>query len=168
MEFQSKYFKLFPAHQMWHSWVEHQIRSHQKLLSLSGRLRHFLDDFDSPKALRDAIAYDPQGSLSDIVKQGMLRVHSAYICELLLETHDSITVQYPQEKEDEIIPQITKLLHNELPLQHGRTLTIPYGCQTGWNWSKFSKDNPNGLKEYKPNDKRTRAKEVDILDRVIR
>lgn len=97
----------------------------------------------------------------------MLRVHGAYICELLLENHDSIVVQYPEEKEDEIIPKILNLLHNELPLQHSRTLTIPYGCQTGWNWGKFSKDNPNGLKDYRPNDKRSRAPEVDILDRKL-
>lgn len=167
MEFQSKYFRLFPAHQMWHSWIEHQIMAYQRLLSLSGRLRHFLGRTDSADVLRDAIAYDPQCSLSDIVKQGMLRVHGAYICELLLENHDSIVVQYPEEKEDEIIPKILKLLHHELPLQHSRTLTIPYGCQTGWNWGKFSKDNPNGLKDYKPNDKRSRAPEVDILDRKL-
>jgi DNA polymerase-1 len=168
MEFQSKYFKLFPAHQMWHSWVEHQIRANQKLLSLSGRLRHFLGRVDSPDVLRDAIAYDPQCSLSDIVKQGLLQVHSAYICELLMDNHDAILLQYPEEKEDEIIPKILGLLHHELPLQHNRTLTIPYGCQTGWNWGKFSKDNPNGLKEYKPNDQRARTPEVDILDRVFR
>jgi len=167
-DFQPKYFKAFPAHQHWHSWVEEQIRAHQRLTNLTGRQRIFFGRSDDPKTIRDAIAYDPQGSLSDIVKMGMLKVWRANICELLMENHDSILVQYPQEKEDEIIPKILKLLRHPVELRYGRTLNIPYGCKTGWNWGEYSKENPDGLKGYKPGDKRTRTPEVHILDRRIR
>jgi DNA polymerase I-like protein with 3'-5' exonuclease and polymerase domains len=167
-DFQPKYFHAFPFLRHWHAWVEEQIRAHHRLINLTGRVRHFFGRADSPDTIRDAIAYDPQGSLSDIVNQGMLQVWRANDCQLLLQNHDSILVQYPQEKEDEIVPKILKQLEDELLLQHGRKLVIPYGCQTGWNWGKFSKDNPDGLKEYKPGDQRTRAPEVHILDRKLR
>lgn len=173
-EFQPKYFRAFPAHQHWHVWVEEQIRAHHQLSTLTGRLRTFFGRADDPKVIREAVAYDPQGSLSDIVKHGMLNVWRADICELLMENHDSILVQYPEEKEDEIVPKILELLRYPIQLKHGRTLTIPYGCKTGWNWGEFNTDpkkgpiNPDGLKSYKPNDKRTRAPEVHILDRFVR
>jgi hypothetical protein len=167
-EFQPKYFGAFPAHRHWHAWVEEQIRAHHRLVNLTGRVRHFFGRADSPDTIRDAVAYDPQGSLSDIVNQGMLQVWRAGDCQLLMQNHDSIIVQYPQEKEDEIIPKILQQLRSDVPLQHGRTLTIPYGCQTGWNWGKFSEKNPDGLKSYKPGDQRTRTPEVHILDRKLR
>jgi DNA polymerase I len=167
-EFQPRYFKAFPVHNHWWRWVEEQVRAHHSLVNLTGRERTFFGRADDPKVIRDAIAYDPQGSLSDIVNQGMLQVWRAGDCQLLMQNHDSIVVQYPQEKEDEIIPKILQQLRSDLPLRHGRTLTIPYGCQTGWNWGKFSEKNPDGLKSYKPGDQRTRTPKVHILDRVVR
>jgi DNA polymerase I len=168
IDFQDKYFKAFPAHRMWHSWVEEQVHAHGKLLSLTGRLRHFFGRRDSDDVIREAIAYDPQGSLADIVNQGMLQVYIAGDCQLLMQNHDSILVQYPQEKEDEIIPSLLKQLKNPIQLKHGRTLMIPYGCKTGWNWGDFSETNQDGLKKYQPNDKRTRTPEVSFLDRKLR
>ena len=46
-------------------------------LSLTERERHFFGRRDADDVLREAIAYDPQGSLSDIVKRGMLNVFKA-------------------------------------------------------------------------------------------
>lgn len=166
--FQPKYFKAFPGHHMWHNWVEEQIKAHGKLISLTGRVRHFFGRRDDDKVIREAIAYDPQGSLSDIVNRGMIAVWKSDICQLLMQNHDSILVQYPQEEEDEIIPQVLELLKYPIRLQHGRTLMIPYGCKTGWNWGEFSKDNPDGLKSYKPGDQRTRQPKVHLLDRKLR
>jgi DNA polymerase I-like protein with 3'-5' exonuclease and polymerase domains len=167
-DFQPKYMKAFPAHNYWHNWVEEQIRAHQRLINLTGRQRIFFGRPDSADVVREAIAYDPQGSLSDIVKRGMLNVWRANIIQLLMENHDSILVQYPQEKEDEIIPKVLHLLNHELPLKHGRSLMIPYGCKTGWNWGEFDdKKNPGGLKSYKPGDKRSRPEAIHILDRRV-
>jgi len=164
IDFQEKYFKAFPAHQMWHASVRERIRSYGYLVSLMGRKRYFFGRRDSDDTIREATAYDPQGSLSDIVNQGMLHVWRANNCELLMQNHDSILIQYPQEKEDEIIPKIQDQLWHEIPLRHDRTLTIPYGCQTGWNWGKYSESNPDGIKSYQPSDKRTRQTCVRIVD----
>jgi DNA polymerase I len=168
IDFQRKYFKPFPAHQNWHAWVETQIRSYGRLTSLTGRLRHFFGRRDSHDVLREAIAYDPQCSLADIVNRDMLRVWTAGDCQLLMQNHDSILVQYPEEKEDEIVQKIQSLLYHEILLKHNRTLTIPYGCKTGWNWGDFSESNPDGLQKYGAEDKRRRTPEVHILDRKVR
>src|SRR5262245_66556553 len=99
----------------------------------------------------------------------MLVVWRADIIHLLMQNEVSIVVQYSHEKDDEIRPEILELLHHPVRLQHGRTLVIPYGCKTGWNWGEYDAEgNPDGLKKYKPGDKRTRQPQVHLLDRKLR
>lgn len=167
-EFQPKYFRAFPAHLQWHAAVERTLRSEGVLTSLTGRRRHFFGRRDSAETLREAIANDPQGSLADIVNGGMLQVWQDRYCELLLQNHDAIVVQYRESEEDIIIPKILLGLRRPVKLKHGRELVIPYGVRTGWNWGEHSEGNPDGLKKYKPGDERVRTPQVSILDRKFR
>jgi hypothetical protein len=85
---------------------------------------------------------------------------------LMAQDHDATTWMYPEEMEDDIIPKLQQTLAVEVPLKHGRSLRIPYDCQTGWNRGKFdAQKNPNGLIEYKGKDTRRREEEAGILDR---
>lgn len=166
-EFQPAYFKAFPAHLRWHAWVEQQVKSSGTIVNLTGRKRQFWGRRDDPAVLREAIAYDPQGSLADIVNNGMLQVWSARRCQLLMQVHDAIVVQYPEEREDEIIPIIQQQLRYPVPI-NDRQLIIPYGCKTGWNFGEYNEhSNPEGLRKWKGNDKRRRQKTPGILDRVF-
>lgn len=167
-DFQLVYFPAFPAHKQWHNHVEGTLRSTGILVSLTGRRRHFFGRRDTDETLREAIAYDPQGSLADIVNRGMLAVWRRRDVELLMQMHDAIVVQYPEREEDEIVPKIIKQLNYPVELRHGRELNIPYGAKTGWNFGEFSKDNQDGLKTYQPSDKRKRSAEVHFLDRKVR
>lgn len=167
-EFQPIYFHAFPAHKEWHEHVRRKLLESGTIISLLGRKRQFWGRRNDPATLREAIAYDPQGSLSDIVNNGMLNVWRSNSCSLLLQVHDAIVVQYPAEKEDEIIPQILKLLRYPVMI-NDRSLVIPYGCKTGWNFGEYNeKANPHGLKTYKGPDRRTAPKKVGILDRILR
>ncbi len=167
-DFQPKYFTAFPSHQEWHRWVDEQIRTSGLLTSLTGRRRHFFGRRGDDSTLREAIAYDPQGSLADIVNTAMLRIWRQRTADLLMQDHDAITVQYPEEREDEIIPQILEQLKVRVELNNGRVLEIPYDAKTGWNRGDFSSENQSGLKDWRGGDKRKRPKEVDILDRKFR
>jgi len=51
-----------------------------------------------------------------------------------------------EEMEDEVIPKLQQLLTEEIPLQHGRTLAIPYDCQTGWNKGKYDPNKNQTIK----------------------
>lgn len=163
-EFQTKYFAVFPAHLQWHEWVGDTLKRTGQLTTLTGRRRHFFGRRNDPDTLRAAIAYDPQGALADIVNQGMLQLWRERVCILLMQIHDAVIVQYPEELEDKIIPQIKKLLEHRVELKNGRGLVIPYGCKTGWNWGEWTKENPNGLKSYKGGDKRKRIEEAELVD----
>lgn len=168
-DFQPKYFKAFPAHLRWHGAVERAIRSEGMLVSLTGRKRQFWGRRDADDTFRAALAFDPQGSLADIVNTGMLRVWEARDAILLMQNHDAVVVEFPEDLEDVIIPKLKNQLTQEVELSHGRTLRIPYDAKTGWNWGEWKEgENPNGLKSYKPGDKRKREAAVSILDRRVR
>jgi DNA polymerase I len=167
-DFQSKYFKGFPGHIQWHVRVAADLARDGYLVSLLGRRRHFLGRLTDPATIREAIAFDPQTSLARMLNQGMLQVWRANICQLLMQIHDAILVQYPTEQEDEIIPQLKRLISVPVELAHGRTLVIPYEVKTGWNWSDFSEKNPDGLKKYDGSDKRNRTEAARWMDQAFR
>jgi DNA polymerase I len=167
-QFQPKYFAAFPAHRRWHDYVRDQLYRVGFLVTLTGRKRWFFGRRNDPATLREAIAYDPQGSLADIVNRAMLRIWRNRTAILMMQDHDALTFMYPEEQESEIIPALQSQLIEEIPLQHGRTLCIPYDCKVGWNKGEFdARANPDGLKDYRGEDKRTRTPEVSILDRII-
>jgi len=167
-EFQPIYFRAFPAHLRWHQWVRETIQREGVLVSLLGRKRQFWGRRTDPEVLRAAIAYDPQGSLGDIVNRGMINLWRLNLCQLLMQVHDAVVVQYPEEKEDEIVPKIQAALRYPVRIKD-REMIIPYGCKTGWNFGEFNeKTNPEGLKSYKGKDKRKRSPVLGILDREFR
>ena len=166
--FQPAYFSAFPAHLLWQDYVDNTLRKNGYLISLLGRKRWFFGRRNDPSTLREAIAYDPQSSLADIVNTAMLNIWRKNYVMIMTQEHDAITFMYPEHLEDEILPQLMNDLVIDVPLAHGRVLRIPYDAETGWNKGKYDPvKNPNGLKEYKGHDDRKRIKESNLLDRII-
>lgn len=161
-EFQRKYFNAFPSHQRWHAHVASELLQFGNLTTITGRRRWFFGRRNDDATVREAIAFDPQGSVGDILNRGMLNVWRLDICQLLLQIHDAILIQYPEEKEDEIVPQVLKAIKVPISLNNGRTLLIPSEAQTGWNWAKHSETNPDGLRKYKGGDTRRRQRQPQI------
>lgn len=182
--FQSKYFSAFPSHQRWHAAIASELAQTGNLITLTGRRRWFFGRRNDDTTIREAIAFGPQGAVGDILNMGMLRVWRLGICQLLLQIHDAILIQYPEEREDEILPQVLRAIEVSVPLNNGRTLIIPSEAQIGWNWAKQDVDqnkdsptygqvigNPDGLRKYKGHDPRRRtpdAPQMSKLDRILR
>lgn len=167
-EFQPIYFKAFPAHLLWHQWVEDEIRSTGILTTLTGRKRHFFGRRIEASTIREAIAFDPQGSLADIVNTAMQNIWRKGYCQVMMQEHDALTFQYPEKDEDKIIPMLMADLIIPIPLAGGRVLRIPYDCQVGWNKSKYHPEkNPNGLKDYAGHDERKRQTSLGLMDRPV-
>lgn len=171
MEFQPKYFTAFPAHLQWQEWVSDQLRQFGYLITLTGRKRHFFGRRNDDSTLREAIAYDPQGSLADLVNRAMLNIWRNRTAILMLHDHDALTFMYPEAEEERVVPALLAQLTIPLELEHGRTLRIPYDAKTGWNRGDYNeKTNPDGLKDFYGKDerKRTRKAQGSILDRPLR
>ncbi len=173
--FQRNYFDTFPCIPELHKHIAKQLRLTASLTTLFGRRRYFFDRI--PKAslvnlgtsatMREAVAYGPQSMTAEEINIGLLRVWRTDLVQLLLQVHDSILVQFPEELEDEIVPQILKLLEVTLTLTAGRKFTVPVEAKTGWNYGDVSYDekgkptkNSFGLAKWKGHDKRSRPKGI--------
>jgi len=169
-EFQTKYFAAFPAHQRWHAAVASELLQYGNLTTLTGRRRWFFGRRNDDTTVRETIAYGPQGAVGDILNQGMLRVWRFNICQLLLQIHDAILVQYPEHLEAEILPVLIETIKVPIQLKNGRTLIIPSEAQVGWNWAKHEHKNPDGLRKWTGNDERRRTPDepkVGRLDSIL-
>ena len=169
-DFQPKYFKAFPSHQKWQARVDDELRRYGFIVNLTGRKRNFFGRRNDPDILREAIAYDPQGSLADIVNRAALRLWRERYALLVMHDHDALTFMYPEALEDEIAPRLQTEIVEHIPLKNGRTLSIPYDIKVGWNKGDYNaQTNPDGLRDYAPGDKeRRRRPKAGILDRIIR
>jgi DNA polymerase-1 len=166
--FQPKYFTAFPAHLRWHGWVNDQLQRAGYLISLTGRKRWFFGRRNDPSTQREGVAFNPQGSLADIVNRAMLRIWRLRPCLIMMQDHDALTFMYKEEDEDVIIPQLQEMLVEEIPLEHGRTLSIPYDCKVGWNKGDYdAESNVDGLRDYEAHDERRRQPKVSIMDRLL-
>lgn len=164
--FQPKYFRAFPAHERWHEWVRQKILRDGFITTFMGRRRHFFGRRWDEDTVKAAIAYEPQSGVADYLAEGILALWPQDLCQILLQVHDALLVQFPEEAECEVVPQIKKALEITVPLLHGRDLVIPTEAETGWNWGKYDeKKNPNGIRPFTGEDKRKRVKGESILDR---
>ena len=119
------------------------------------------------KLLKEAIAYDPQGSLADIVNRALLHLWKMNIAIIMFQDHDALTFMYPERDEERILPILRDNLVIPIPLAGGRTLRIPFDCETGWNKGHWHPEkNPDGLKEYEGLDNRKRSAIKGLLDRT--
>jgi DNA polymerase-1 len=163
--FQPNYFRAFPSHQKWHAWVSSKLMKDGFITTFMGRRRTFFGRRWERDTIKAAVAYEPQGSIADYLNRGMLAVWKANVCQLLLQQHDAILIQYREEVEDEIIPRIKKMLELEIPLLYGRSLVIPTEAKVGWNWGEANETNPNGLVVFTGHDTRIKQDAPSLLDR---
>lgn len=158
VEFQQKYFTAFPGIRLWHQWVAQQIQTTQTLTTFWGRERQFFGRPNDDTTLREAIAFEPQSCTADRTNFGLLRIWQdlGKSVQLLAQTHDSVTFQYPKRLRDEVVPQAVRLM--EIPITvKGRTMIVPGEAKIGYNWGYQRVDkatgkilNPNGLRKYRP------------------
>jgi len=156
-QFQRNYFAAFQCIPAWHEWVGRELKESSALTTLLGRRRYFFGRPADAKNLRDAIAYSPQSMTADEIDTGIIRLWRAQRVQLLLQVHDNVLFQFPEEQEDEIIPWAVEQLRLDIPLTADRSYHVPVGVKTGWNGGDFGKANPDGLKKWEGGDDRTRS-----------
>lgn len=172
--FQDGYFAAFPGIRKWHHWVAQRLQLDGHLTTLLGRQRHFFGRLNDDATLREAVAYEPQSTVGDLLNLAAWRIwHRRGPVRLMAQLHDAVLVEFPDEPkhEAEVASYVTSLMRTELQAG-GKTFVIPNDFSSGWNWGKFN-DNPkrgpinlHGVKKLKGVETRTRPPEPG-LDRVI-
>jgi DNA polymerase I-like protein with 3'-5' exonuclease and polymerase domains len=147
-DFQALYFRTFPAIPKLHEWVRTKIVEEGNLVTPFGRKRWFFGRRDENDTLKQAVAHMGQSMTADEMNNAMLAVWRLNIANIMLQGHDSILVQYPEERENEVVPQLLQSMRVPLELEGGRSFVVPVECKVGWNWAIASDENPNGLSKY--------------------
>lgn len=164
--FQVAYFRAFPAigsfdHDPaaanYHTWVRKQLATLGYITTPFGRRRFFFGRPTDDSTLREAIAYAPQSMTADEIDTGILSLWRAHRIQLLIQVHDSILLQYPEDEEETILPWAIKTLQTKLVLKRGREFTVPVDAKVGYNWGDFdATTNPDGLAKWRGVDTRKR------------
>lgn len=154
--FQQSYFDAFPCIPAWHSWVENEIKQNAQLITPFGRRRFFWGRPNDKATIREAVAFVPQSMTAEEINTGILRLWRSNRVQLLMQVHDSILFQFPEELEEEIVPWALELLQVHLNLVKGRDFFVPTEAKTGWNWGNYGEENPDGLAKWKGKDTRKR------------
>lgn len=169
-DFQDRYFGAFPELQKRIEWVDNEIISNGAITTLFGRRRFFLKRRGDNKTLNEGCAFEPQSMTAEEINHAMLKVFRLReqfpLLQMLLQVHDSLLLQYPEEYETQgIIPAVKKAFTTVLELRAGRSFYVPCEVQVGWNWGYPEYDrttkavigNPSGMIKYKGLDTRTRV-----------
>lgn len=180
-DFQQRYNRgencAYPGFQRWWQWTATQLQLTHQLTTPFGRKRHFFGRPGDDTTLREAIAFLPQSTTADRMNLGLWRVwrHMPEV-QLLAQTYDSISFQYPEDADEAaVIQKALKLIEVELRSPSGRRYVVPGEAKIGWNWGsqvtpkdvatalakglKPPRLNPEGLIKWKPGmtDSRQRA-----------
>jgi len=166
-DFQARYFAAFPTigttsrsdhlAPNWHNSVRHHLKSDGYITTLLGRRRYFFGRWNDDATLREAIAYEPQSLTADEIDLGLLALFRADRVQLLVQVHDSILFQYPEQQESDIIPWALRALRIPIALAQGREFVVPVEAKVGWNWADAGDTNVDGLIKWRGSDSRTRS-----------
>lgn len=157
-EFQKNYFSALPCIPAWHRSVFNELETSNSLTTPFGRRRFFFGRPKEAATRREAVAFQPQSMTADEINTGILALWQSHRVQLLVQVHDSILFQFPEELENEVVPWALETLRTHLLLVNDRDFVVPTEAMTGWNWGYHDKDkNPDGLKKWKGGDARRRT-----------
>ena len=158
--FQKKYFGAFPCIKSGHEYVKRTLRETNSLTTFMGRRRTFWGRANDEATLRKAIAYCGQSPTADEMNKGLLNLYRTGQFELLIQVHDSILTQVPEDSLDKLVPLGASALRVPVTLVGGREFFVPVEAKVGWNWGDRNEtkdgtvDNEWGLTKWKGSDAR--------------
>lgn len=119
--FQSIWFADNPEIKQWHEDTESQILVNGYLENKFGFRRIFLDRV-TPNLLNEAQAWVPQSTVGHVINQGWMNIEDninekkEYV-EVLLQTHDSLTMQVRREDFYHLLPDIRENMLIKIPYE---------------------------------------------------
>jgi len=135
----ASYHRLHPRLETWWRDVQRRLVASGTLRTQFGRERTFFGRGAGTwlsETHREAIAFEPQSSVADLLNRGLLRwwrQHDGKLGELILQVHDSVVVETPEVKAPLVVKLLRRCLTEEITV-HGVAITIPTEVSTGTNW----------------------------------
>ena len=157
-DLRNRYFAAFPRIGIWHSQTKLQLEKTREITTPLGRKRQFTRGWNED-LWKEAWAFVPQSTVGDLLNIGFLEFwrwlkadavvdspnaghpHHAltlsneqrFDCQIMLQIHDSLVVQCPEQHVPLIAKKLKACLEREIVI-NGHAITIPTDCAVGPNW----------------------------------
>lgn len=113
MEF---YFQLNPEILRWHSRLEKDVKTKGYVRNKFGRRMEFWFRKDNPTVMNEICAAIPQSTIGDVINRAWVQIVNAMPhLDVLMQTHDSLTMQYPVELAEEYRSSILRNMLVPIP-----------------------------------------------------
>lgn len=129
----------FAGIRRWHDDVAEKLQTEGSITTAMGRRRMFWGRPNEDTTLREAIAYEPQSTVGELLNVGLYRVWSELEPEtqILGQVHDAVLGQFPENLVDKCSQDVLDCMINPLEI-NGNTMTIPASIDVGDNWKVIS------------------------------
>lgn len=139
--FKEYWYGTYPEIPLWHRRVEDDLRRNRMVRNAFGYRRPFYDRLD--RLLPDAVAWIPQSTVGLVINKALANIDAQLPeVQLLLQVHDSLTMQVPHSALDRLIPKIREQSLIPVPYQP-QQLIIPVSF-------KVSERSWGDVKDYAP------------------
>lgn len=123
--FQRRWFGLHPGIKEWHERTLNALMTTRQVVNKFGFRRYYFDRIEG--LLPEALAWIPQSTVALIINHALCTISESpelqsLRCELLLQTHDSLTGQFPRENRFLTLPLLRSAL--AVPVPYDDPLTI--------------------------------------------
>lgn len=119
----------------WQNGIKSDLSRTRTLYNSFGRRRVFLGRLDDDSTTRIALAFRPQSSITENANRA-LRVLDKLGERVVLQVHDSLTIEVPEDQIDEKAALLKSVMLYPMTL-HGRTFTIPVDITVGYSWGEL-------------------------------
>ncbi|MBW2081575.1 MAG: hypothetical protein JRI39_00475 [Deltaproteobacteria bacterium] len=135
----NRWFGAHPSIRRWHERIQHELRTRRYVKNPFGFVRYY---FEPPKdLLKHALSWCPQSTVALVTLQGLVNLDNQLPeVEPLLQVHDSLILQIPEDRWPEIKPKVDEALR--VPIPYEDPLIIPISC-------KWSRDSWGDVEEFR-------------------
>jgi len=120
---QDFYFYLNPEIRVWHKRLEHDVKTTGFVRNKFGRRMQFFITRDNPTVMNEVAAAIPQSTIGDVINRAWVNlIKNLPEIQILMQTHDSLTNQYPIEVAEQYRKDILKYM--EVPIPYDPPLII--------------------------------------------
>lgn len=133
------YHQLHPLLDVWWKRVQAGLHATSSLTTVLGRRRTFFGRDGGlwlGETHREAIAFEPQSTVADVLNRGLLRWWRQYdgkLGTLLLQVHDAVLVQCRRDRAPLVVDALKRCLSEQLTV-NGIELTIPVDVVVSDDW----------------------------------
>lgn len=126
--------------QGWWPAIDLQIKEKRMQTTPYGRVFRYWDWLDD-SLMKEATSHVPQSTSVDYLNCGLLTVFRDLVlkgfCDLLHQQHDSIVIQYPINRRNEVLGEVKSRLERKI-IVNDHEIMIPVEAKYGQNWKEMT------------------------------